>query len=265
MKFLRPGYTESTLQFIHYALNFKDKIVNHTESELIKWLYTTSGFYDTDFSGSYFNFDTKAIAKSDNYNKFIIEYREALMYADKLQLMLHKICKDKDLINNFALSFQAKEQLNWFNYKSWYHILTNKNVLLINSFAPLMEKQYLSGNLSKIDPNFPVLSNIQSYRTPYTLLNNGPDKNFFETLDRVKQDISSINFDIAIIAFGSYAVLLSDYCHKLGKTGISIGSRMHNMWGVDPKMKDNPLFISKLPDEYIPEYWYKIEKGGYWK
>lgn len=269
MKYLRPGYTESTLLFIDYALNHRGKtqkdLINHTQSEFINWLYTTSGFYDINFKGSYFDFDTLSISESDVFNRFIRDYKSSLMYADKLQFMLHKISNDQDLIRDFIQFFNPKDTLQWWNYKSWYSILQDKAILLVNSFAPLMEQQYNCGNIFKIDPAFPVLSNIFAYKTPYTFFNKGPDNNFFETLDRMKEDISGINFDIAIISCGAYAVLLSDFCNQLGKTGISIGSRMHSMWGINPAMQDNPLWISKIPDEYIPVDYSKIERGGYWK
>lgn len=265
MKYLRPGYTESTLLFIDYLLKNNIKIENHTQSGMINWLYTTSGFYDRDFSGSYFDFDTKNIATSDNFIKFINEYRNSLMNSDKLHLLLHRVCSEEKTVNKFIHGFQPKDDFFWWNYKLWYKILENKSVLLISSFAPLMEQQYVSGNLFKIDPQFPRLANITHYQTPYTFFNSGPNKNFFETLEQIKQQISIIHFDIAIIACGAYAVFLADYCDVLGKIAIAIGSRMHYMWGIDTTQKENSLWISDIPQEYIPEGHEKIENSRYWK
>jgi hypothetical protein len=259
MKYQRPGYTETTLMFLEYLKKDKPRI------EWINWLYTTSGFYDKEITGSYFwEYDTKKILESQNYKKFVIEYTEAIKNSDKLCPLFHKTDYD-DKKKEFIHYLNAKSFYDWYNYQDWYKILNTKKILLINSFASLMQQQYESGNLHKIDPDFPVFSNINFYRTPYTFFNNGPDLNFFETLENIKREISLINFDIAIISCGAYAALLCDYCDRIGKTGISIGSRMHSMFGIDPKNKNNHLWISKIPKAYIPEGYEKIEQGGYWK
>lgn len=259
MKYQRPGYTETTLMFLEYLKKDKQRI------EWINWLYTTSGFYDKEIAGSYFwQYDTKKILESQNYKKFITEYTESIKNSDKLCLLFQKNDYD-DKKKEFIDYLNPKSFFDWYDYKDWYKILNTKKILLINSFAPLMQQQYESGNLHKIDPGFPVFSDINSYKTPYTFFNNGPDSSFFETLENIKRKISVINFDIAIISCGAYAPLLCDYVDSIGKTGICIGSRMHSMFGIDPKNKNNHLWISEIPKEYIPEGYEKIENGRYWR
>lgn len=266
MKFQRPGYTEATLLFIEYL---RENGVNNEkaikrQNEFINWLYTTSGFYDKEVSGSYFDFNAEEVIDSQIYKTFLNDYRNALIGSDKLCTLIHKIYNSKEEISEFQNSLSPKSLWDWYNYKPWYKILENKKVLLVSSFADLMEKQYHCGNIHKIDADFPNIS-IITYKTSYTFFNNGPDKNFFETLDSMKKDISSIDFDVAIIACGAYAVFLADHCHNMDKMGVSIGSRMHSMFGIDPNQKDNPLWISTIPDEYKPIGYEKIEEGRYWK
>lgn len=259
MKYQRPGYTETTLMFYEYLG------VDVPRIHLINWLYTTSGFYDKQIKGSYFGeYETKKILESENYKNFIIQYTGAIKNSDKLCSLFHKTNFD-DKRKEFIEYLQPKSFFDWYKYKEWYTMLKDKKILLINSFAPLMKQQYENGNLHKIDPNFPIFSDINCYRTPYSFFNNGPDSNFFETLENIKKQISTIDFDIAIVSCGSYAAFLCDYCDSISKTGISIGSRMHSMFGIDPKIKDNPLWISKIPQEYVPENYEKIENGRYWK
>jgi hypothetical protein len=266
MKFQRPGYTETTLLFIQYLREHginSEKLIK-SEVKFINWLYSTAGFYDKEVSGSYFDIDTEKAINSQNYKKFLNDYRKALKESDRLCLLIHEFFVDKEKIPEFQDSLNPKGLWNWFDYKPWYKILENKKVLLVSSFAALMEKQYNCGNIRKIDADFPNIS-IIAYKTPYTFFNNGPDKNFFETLDVMKNDISSIDFDVAIIACGPYAVFLADHCNNIGKMGVSIGSRMHSMFGIDLNQKDNPLWISTIPDEYKPIGYEKIERGRYWQ
>jgi hypothetical protein len=266
MKFQRPGYTETTLLFIEYLREHginSEKLMK-SEVKFINWLYTTSGFYDKEVSGSYFDFNAEEIINSQAYKTFLSDYRNALRGSDKLCPLIHKVYDSEEEILEFQSSLSPNSLWNWYNYKPWYNILENKKVLLVSSFADLMEKQYNCGNIHKMDTDFPNIS-IITYKTPYTFFNNGPDKNFFETLDSMKKDISSIDFDVAIIACGAYAVFLADHCHNMDKMGVSIGSRMHSMFGIDPNQKDNPLWISTIPDEYKPIGYEKIEGGRYWQ
>lgn len=267
MKLQRPGYTESTLLVTKYLQTLNsDKyshVIDRSLHRFTNWLYTTSGFYDKSITGTYFDFNSQDILNSECFIKFINEYEKSIFGCDKLNFLVHKIV-DIEIIHAYCSLFNANDYTEfWFNYKKWYKILENKSVLLINSFAPLMAQQYESGNLHKIDTNFPNFTNIFSYRTPYTFFNNGPHNNFFETLNEMVASIKKIPFDVAIIGCGAYGCLIADAIHK-NNIVICIGSRASQMFGVDPDMRDNHLWISSIPSEYIPDNYQKIENGRYW-
>lgn len=267
MKLQRTGYTEGTLLVTKYLQTLDpDKysyVINQSLHRFTNWLYTTSGFYDKSIAGTYFNFNGKNIINSKYFIKFINMYEKSIFDCDKLNFLVHKIV-DIDIIHTYCSLFNANDYNEfWFNYTKWYKMLENKSVLLINSFAPLMVEQYENGNLHKLDQNFPKLRNIYGYRTPYTFFNNGPHDNFFETLDEIISSINKISFDIAIIGCGAYGCLIADAIHK-NKIAICIGSRVSHMFGVNPEMRDNNLWISSIPKEYIPDNYKKIEGGRYW-
>lgn len=69
--YLRLGFTESTLLFYYYCqVNNINNIHTGSHNSLINWLYSTSGFYDKNIEGSYFNFNAEIIKKSNVYNKY---------------------------------------------------------------------------------------------------------------------------------------------------------------------------------------------------
>lgn len=267
MKYQRPGYTESTLMLANYLKkvnpDYYRLVIDKSFRTFINWLYTTSGFYDKSIDGTYFNFNSKDIINSECFIKFINTYEQSMFNCDKLNFLVHKIV-DTEIIRNYCYAFNANSYNEfWFNYTKWYKILENKSVLLINSFAPLMVKQYETGNLHKLDQNFPKLKNIYGYRTPYTFFNNGPHDTFFETLNEMILSINKISFDIAIIGCGAYGCLIADAIHT-DKVAICMGSRISHMFGINPEMKTNNLWISSIPNEYIPDNYKKIEGGRYW-
>lgn len=272
MKYQRPGFTETTLLFAHYVdknnINgvFNDnQSVNKIYCQFINWLYTACGVYDKTIDGTCFDIDCNSVLMSDVFIKFLDVYYKSLLDCDRLNLLIHKITNDKSVVSNFSSKFMAKNSDPfWYSYHKWYQILNNKIVLVINSFAPLMELQYKSGNLHKIDEKFPVFKDIISYRTPYTFFNNGPDANYFETLESMINEIQNIDFDVALVSCGAYACPIVDRIHT-NKVAISMGSGIHKMFGIDPQSKENsPFILNKIPQEYIPENYMKIEGGRYW-
>lgn len=263
MKFQRPGYTEGSLLILDFIKDFQDvKNLNKLFKTYINWLYTTSGFYDRNIAGCYFDFNHEVILESENFNNFINLYKNSLFDCSKLNLLYHKNFSELD-VKNFIESLKPLDQGEfWFNYKKWYRILDQKKVLLINSFSPIMFDQYDSGNLHKIDPDFPILADLKYFRTPYTFFNNGPEDNYFETLNNIISSVSKVDFDIALVASGAYACPIVDAISK-DKLAVSMGHSLHLMFGINPGVKRDH-WVSEIPQQYIPKNYLKIEDGRYW-
>ena len=73
----RTGLTEGSLIYNEW-LKTKGLYRKDTEAEFINWLYTTSGWYDKDITGSYFDIDVEAVKKSENYQRFLREFKDSL-------------------------------------------------------------------------------------------------------------------------------------------------------------------------------------------
>jgi hypothetical protein len=274
MKLQRPGYTETTLIFLQYLKNknIKDDFVEKEEDVFINWLYSTSGMYDKKIQGSYFDINTEAVRQSNFYQKWIKEYEQAIKNCDFLIPLLHNV-KYKETHEIEFINFlnpKNKENKQYYNY--WcdhfvlYPLIDGKKILVVSSFAELIKQQSLSGNLNKIFNKFPKIE-IESLQFPYTFLNDGPNENSFETLEIIFNEIIKIEFDIAILSCGAYAALLSERIHNtLRKDVISMGSKITQMFGIDPLKKDKSEgWITEIPEKYIPNYYLKIEGGNYWK
>jgi hypothetical protein len=283
IKLQRAGFTETNLLFIYWLESNCDLPINQLLYDVqkldIQRLYSKSGFYDKQINGNYFNIDFEKAKTSDLYHKFINDYTKSLYDCDYLILMSH-IYKNKEY-------FQFKDQLNnyynkYFNHKNYlnkqlfrywtdnysasiYKYLDNKKVLIVNSFGSLIYQQYISGNVHKIFPDFPILNNIDYVDFPYTFFNSGPHENFFETLNFYYDLIKQKNFDIALVSCGPYGCILVDLIVKnLNKSAITMGSGITPMFGINPG-KDEPFWISEIPKKYIPLEYEKIENGRYWR
>jgi hypothetical protein len=124
----------------------------------------------------------------------------------------------------------------------------NKKVLFISPFSKSIEYQYqrkekLLNNY--ILPDFELLS----YNTPITYNNedgniiNVSTNNWFEQCELMENEISRIDFDIAFLSCGSYALYLGDFiAEKLGKTSFYLGGILNVIFNISADRYNNCEF-----------------------
>ena len=154
----------------------------------------------------------------------------------------------------------------------WSNSLNGKKVLVIHPFAKTIEKQY--ANHSQLFENKDVLPDFDLilFKAENTISGHEKFKNWFEVFDYSCEQISKINFDIAIIGAGSYGLPLASVIKKTGKQAIHMAGATQILFGIKGKRWDNHNIISKLynenwvrPDaEETPKDHLKVEKGCYW-
>ena len=284
MKIQRPGYSESTIlcldyifrNFIQYLDDQQQKYLKKDMQQNLSWLFTTSGFYDKSISivGSKRLKKTNLMQFSeylyehDTIKKFISTYSRSIKDSNRCKFLLHKMIPeffDRGYVDKFKDSLNVESEIfPLTNKKFYYQLIRDKRLLVINSFASLCSNQYISGNLRKIDPDFPRLSNIAHIDTPYSFFNKGPHSNWFETLDYMCNKVQEKKFDLAIIGYGSYSAPLCHFIHSEMKLGaICAGSFTNKLFGVDPDAKGE-FYINNIPRRFIPANYLDIENGRYW-
>lgn len=285
MKIVRLGQTESSLLFLTYisrAFNLdKDtkKIISKIILSLVNWLYSTSGYYDKNVKGKHFDFDITALNK--NYFNYINHLEQAISNCEITQFFFHEGFVMK-LLNIYKNDFIEKYNIKNFTILNGtefqdrindiFNYMENKKVLVISSFDGLIQQQYDSGNLYKIYEKFPKILSLQTIKFPYCFSNNGPDNNYFETLENIFNQIKNIDFDIALLGCGAYGHML---CHKiseeLNKDAIYVGGSIQTLFGIlssrekhHGKIKYNEYWITTIPEEYKPKDYKLVEDGCYW-
>lgn len=244
MKCQRTGLTEGTLIFNNYLKQF-GLYRSDTEDEFINWLYSTAGWYDKDIKGSYFDIDTKAVKRSNTYRFFLEEFENALRDSTYLHLMLHSSyhLHGLHLATQYARQFSPTNYSYWTNKQLLKDLIGKQKILIVSSIAPLIAEKY------------PDLS-ITPYQTKHSFFNSGEHKNSWETLDAVTEDIKKLTpqFDLALVSYGPYGCLLVDRICKMQRSALTIGSGIYSLFPV-----------GKIPKEYRPEGWSKVEGGRYWR
>jgi hypothetical protein len=280
IKILRLGMTEGTLLYI-YWLNKYQKIINvkllNDKNSMIKWLYTTSGFYDKKIEGNYFN--VVQLKDTNVYTKYMESILDSLKNADILSFQHHDIGNPFNKLMPKFFSILSPQKKEYITQEILFDFMKNKNILVISPFASLFKSQIENGNCKKIYPYMPDIGKISIYHNIYTFFNDGPDNNILETVEKLVADIKKIDndqYDSAIISCGAYSNLIAKELYDIDKNVLTIGADLQPYLGVSNSRvkeyheKNNiqinrpECWIREIPDDYKPKNYKKIENGCYW-
>jgi hypothetical protein len=279
IKILRLGYTENTLLFIYWMNNYK-KINNfyltEAKNKFIKWLYTTSGYYDNTIKSDYM--DAKHdIEDPQIYNEYMNLCFEFIKNSDNFQFCLHKITNNMDYYDEFKHVFNCKNN-NHISQEMLFNFIRDKKILIISPFASLFKQQIESKNINIIYTNMPNIKNVDIYNNEYTFFNKGQENNIFETAKKIFNDILKHNYsyESVIISCGAYSIILAKLFFDIDKNVLTIGGDLQTFFGVlnsrtndyyiknNIELKNKEYWIVNIPDEYKPKNYEKIENGCYW-
>lgn len=161
----------------------------------------------------------------------------------------------------------------YYHEKPWTVALTGKKVLVIHPFAETIKEQYTKSELlfenKDILPVFELITikavqSIAGQKTEF--------EDWFKALEHMKQQINSIDFDIAIIGCGAYGFPLAAHVKRIGKKSIHLGGATQILFGIKGKRWFEEEYISQLFNSNwvfpraneIPENFKNVENGCYW-
>ncbi len=158
----------------------------------------------------------------------------------------------------------------------WSAKLAGKKVLVISPFADSIEKQYREKR-EQIFTNPDILPEFELYtvKAVQTIAGNTDDRfaDWFEALDYMYQEAMKIDFDVALIGCGVYALPLSALLKKAGKQVIMMCGSTQYLFGIKSARSDTVPGLRALytdawvyPDESEkPKNASAVEGGCYWK
>jgi len=191
------------------------------------------------------------------------------MGEDFKQLQNHfftTYAKDTPLLENRSVEpFHFKEP--------WSKQLENKNVLVVNPLSQSISKQYKNKELIWDNKNILPDFNLIAYESVQSIGNTGPHSGWVESFNIMKQEISKLEFDIALLGCGAYGMPLGTFIkEEMKKTAIYVGGGLQVLFGIKGKRWDSHADISAmynqngvrpLPHE-IPANKDLVEGGCYW-
>lgn len=163
----------------------------------------------------------------------------------------------------------------FFWEKPWSAVLKGKKVLVVGSFVDTIRAQYEKRGLLFTSPDVLPDFELITYRSISSFAGNKvPFESWFAALDKMCDDISRINFDVALIGCGAYGMSLGAFVKReLGKKAVHLGGALQILFGIKGGRWDN---VAKYRDELYNEHWTRpfdsdkvenvnsIEGGCYW-
>lgn len=163
----------------------------------------------------------------------------------------------------------------WAKEAPWTEGLAGKNVLVVHPFVESIKSQYARRELlfedSRILPEF----NLITYKAVQTVAGNRDERFdcWIQALEYMADEISKVDFDVAIIGCGAYGFPLAARIKRdMNKSAIHMGGATQLLFGIT----GNRWIGQAQYDALVNDYWVrpnknervcnmeKVEGGCYW-
>ena len=182
--------------------------------------------------------------------------------------------------NNFDQKFKASQFCDLaslsplINTSPWSSALSGKRVLIVHPFEESIRSQYEKNRFRIFsDPTRLPEFKLLTVKAVQSIAGNPSDfPTWFHALNHMKEQISQLDFDVAIIGCGAYGFPLASFVKRLGKVAIHLGGETQLLFGIRGQRWNNQPDFVKLFNEYwvrplaaeVPANHAKVEDGCYW-
>ena len=212
---------------------------------------------------------------SKGLDRFCKVYTDAIQSCDLIGVC--EVPWEKRAIQMFGNKPQltpARAIEPYYYEEPWSANLQGKKVLIIHPFVDSICRQI--AQRERIWPGknvLPEFGEISMIRAVQSIAGSKPDfEDWTSALEWMKKEMEQIDFDVAIIGAGAYALPLAAHAKNLGKQAIQTSGATQILFGIKGKRWDQHPVISKFYNdawirpsaEETPQATEKVEGGSYW-
>lgn len=209
------------------------------------------------------------------FSRFCKEYEEALAHFDVLAVWFNwgeKTAIRRSANNASLIALTALDPI--YHEKPWSQKLAGKRVLVISPFVATMRSQYLRREqVWRSKPNMLPSFELITLRSPVSAFLTDPQyPDWFTALNAMRDEMTAVRFDIAIVGAGAWSLPLVAHAKMLGASAIHLGGGTQLLFGIQggrwesrPEISclRNEAWVHPSPEE-TPEAVRLIEGGCYW-
>jgi hypothetical protein len=155
----------------------------------------------------------------------------------------------------------------------WTEALRGKKVLVVHPFVETIKSQYAKRELIFKNKNILPEFELKTLKAVQSAADSdvGYDS-WFDALSYMCDEISKIDFDIAIIGAGAYGFPLAAHVKRLGRKAVHMGGVSQLLFGIKGNRWDANEYYKNLYNEHwirpsqpeTPKSCTKVEGGSYW-
>jgi hypothetical protein len=231
---------------------------NQVNQQVLSWFFINAGFYGSNDFVTYSKMYKEACDNADlhaywNFQGFV-EMEDFL------------VPEEKTLIEPGSL-----ESFRFDN--PWTKALEGKKILIVSPFKETIDKQLKVKDKIWTNQNILPDATYITYKSVQSIGGLGPHKDWYESFHLMCDEISKIDFDIALLGCGSYGLPLSNFIKmKLNRSSIYIGGGLQLYFGIKGKRWEGSEDITKFYNEFwtrpssseMPQHGKLVEGGCYW-
>ena len=162
----------------------------------------------------------------------------------------------------------------YYHENPWSSQLAGKRVLVVSPFVDSIQTQYPRRRevwplAPEVLPEFELLT-LRVPLSAYLTTPKYPD--WFSALDAMREEMSSLRFDVAIVGAGAWSIPLVVHAKSMGTWAIHLGGATQILFGIKGKAWEANQTVSGFFNEAwtrptpleTPQLIAKIEDGRYW-
>ena|SRR5436190_13288410 len=179
-------------------------------------------------------------------------FREACIQGrERYEQLIESIAACQETVTCFPYPFFERLVFGRYTlFRAFSDSLPGKRVLVVSPFSASIEANFANRGGFFKDYNYPDFD-LRTLDTPITYSGLPkeyyPHRDWFETAEALKAKVKDAEFDIALLACGSYAVPLGVFIERqLRRQAIYVGGVLQLFFGVMGRRYDNPFFISQI-------------------
>ncbi len=209
----------------------------------------------------------------ENLTGFAKVMKAAISNVDYLNRWQYS--KDEYFVRNCCK--KDMQDMDWFGItyqnRPIGEILKGRKVLVVTPFDAEVRDQYKRRTQVLGEEYLPEFE-LMTFKAVQTIAGaeDSRFRDWFEALDYMRERITDIDFDIALVGCGAYSLPICDAIKKSGKSAIHMGGDIQLLFGIMGKRWENDEFIGGLRNENwiypyktsIPKNSDSVEDGCYW-
>ncbi|MFA7636511.1 MAG: hypothetical protein WCX81_01965 [Monoglobales bacterium] len=205
-------------------------------------------------------------ATEETYLSFADHYTQALKEADS-SAYWEDVLMEEYLINQYipkeAVLYKMRA-LEPFSFENpWTMALRGKRVLVVHPFSDLIISQYQKRDKLFSNPHILPEFNLEVVQAVQSSGDTVPDnfENWTQALDGLWEECKCKEYDVALLACGSYAVPLAARMKKQGKKAIVLGGMLQLIFGIKGARweESRPDIVDLYNEQWVRATQYKVK------